>query len=253
MLPLLAWRGLGRSLREKHLADVGGLATDAAGWAIEAGELERAVELLEQGRSVLWSQSLQLRTDLTRLRAVNEDLAARLERGPVRSGPAGFCREAIEAQDPSIGRNQELFTSRHRELAREWDDLIGQVRKLQGFEHLSPPAAPFARLREAASAGPVVIVNISNRRCDALIVTTAGVRLRRLPGLTAQECIRQATTLLDTLYGPTEVPATSRRALIDVVVAENLIRAGEAACPQQHSRSSWQQRTVHVPGTHPAG
>src|ERR1700751_5013095 len=37
------------------------------------------------------------------------------------------------------------------------------------------------------------------------------------------------------------------------VVAENLIRAGEAACPQQHSRSSWQQRTAHVPGTHPAG
>jgi hypothetical protein len=37
------------------------------------------------------------------------------------------------------------------------------------------------------------------------------------------------------------------------VVAENLIRAGEAACPQQHSRSSWQQRTTHVPGTHPAG
>ena len=38
----------------------------------------------------------------------------------------------------------------------------------------------------------------------------------------------------------------------DLVVAENLIRAGEAACPQ-HSRSSWQQRTAHVPGTHPAG
>jgi hypothetical protein len=37
------------------------------------------------------------------------------------------------------------------------------------------------------------------------------------------------------------------------VVAENLIRAGEAACPQQHSRSSWQQRTVHVSRTHPAG
>jgi hypothetical protein len=28
--------------------------TDAAGWAIQAGDLENAVELLEQGRSVLW-------------------------------------------------------------------------------------------------------------------------------------------------------------------------------------------------------
>ncbi len=53
--------------------------------------------------------------------------------------------------------------------------------------------------------------------------------------------------LLATLLGV--IPRARR----DGVVAENLIHAGEVACPQQHSRSSWQQRTVHVRGTHPAG
>ncbi len=79
VLPLLAWRGLDRTVREERLADAGGLVTDAAAWAIETGELETAVELLEQGRSVLWSQSLQLRTDLTRLQAADGDLASRLD------------------------------------------------------------------------------------------------------------------------------------------------------------------------------
>jgi CHAT domain-containing protein len=201
LLPLLAWRGLERRLREKHLADVGGLVTDAAGWAIEAGDLENAVELLEQGRSILWSQSLQLRTDLTRLRTVNQDLALRLDEVRAALDRPLTVSGAIDGGHVEADWNQERHASRHRELARQWDDLVRQVRNLQGLETFLE-ATPFSRLREAASGGPVVMVNISNRRCDALIVTATGVRLRPLPGLTAHECTRRANRLLDTLYPP---------------------------------------------------
>jgi len=202
LLPLLAWRGLDRSLREKHLADVGGLVTDAAGWAIEAGNLETAVELLEQGRSVLWSQSLQLRTDLARLRVADEDLASRLDEVRAALDRPRAVSGAIEEEDAEANWHQELLASRHRELARQWDDLVRRVRNLHGLETFLA-ATPFSRLREASSGGPVVVVNISNRRCDALIITATGVRLRALPGLTAHECARRANTLLDTLYPPT--------------------------------------------------
>ncbi|MGH3982587.1 MAG: hypothetical protein ACRDSN_06245 [Pseudonocardiaceae bacterium] len=47
-------------------------------------------------------------------------------------------------------------------LAREFDDLVGQVRALDGFEHLLAPT-PFTQLRAAAVGGPVVIVNTSRR------------------------------------------------------------------------------------------
>ena len=204
LLPLLSWRGLERSLREKHLADVGGLVTDAAGWAIEAGDLENAVQLLEQGRSVLWSQSLQLRTNLTRLRLVNEDLASRLDEVRAALDRPRALSGALKGEDLKADTDQEeLLASRHRELARQWDDLIRQVRNLKGFETFLA-ATPFSRLRKASSGGPVVVVNISNRRCDALIITMTGVRLRTLPGLTADECARRANTLLDTLYTPAE-------------------------------------------------
>ena len=57
LLPIVAWRGLERGAREENLARWGGLAGDAAAWAIRNGEPERAVKILEQGRSVLWTSN----------------------------------------------------------------------------------------------------------------------------------------------------------------------------------------------------
>jgi len=51
------------------------LALGAASSAIDAGDLRSAVELLEQGRAVLWSKLRGYRHPLVRLRAVDEELA----------------------------------------------------------------------------------------------------------------------------------------------------------------------------------
>lgn len=83
-------------------------------------------------------------------------------------------------------------------LAREWDELVGQVRKLEGFEDfLKPPRLDL--LLPAAEAGPVVVVNVSQWRCDALIVTVGGVEVKKLAGLTAETASAQARTYLDGL------------------------------------------------------
>lgn len=48
-------------------------------------------------------------------------------------------------------------------------DMVAEIRKLHGLSHfLQPPL--FFELRNAASGGPVVIVNASQYTCDALIV-----------------------------------------------------------------------------------
>jgi hypothetical protein len=61
------------------LAEWSGLAADAAACAIHAGYPERAVELLEASRSVLWTQILNLRTDLIELAQRAPDVATRLD------------------------------------------------------------------------------------------------------------------------------------------------------------------------------
>ena len=87
---------------------------------------------------------------------------------------------------------------RRMALAREWEELVAQVRDLDGFEDfLRPPR--LETLLPAAERGPVVIVNVSRWRCDALIVRRDGVTARELPGLTLDEAAARATRYLSVL------------------------------------------------------
>ncbi|MFF2517679.1 hypothetical protein [Streptomyces sp. NPDC058086] len=68
LLPQLAWRGVRRPGQERLLSDHAGLASEAASAAVAANRHGAAVELLELGRGVLWSQLLDGQADLTALR-----------------------------------------------------------------------------------------------------------------------------------------------------------------------------------------
>jgi tetratricopeptide (TPR) repeat protein len=68
LLPQLAWRGVRRPGQEQLLSEHAGLAGEAASTAITAHRHGAAVELLELGRGVLWSQLLDGQADLTALR-----------------------------------------------------------------------------------------------------------------------------------------------------------------------------------------
>lgn len=78
LLGRASWHGLARRSRERHLAAVQGLASGAGAWSLHNGRPERAVELLELGRSVLWTQALDSPTDLADLAEVAPRLAERL-------------------------------------------------------------------------------------------------------------------------------------------------------------------------------
>ena len=204
LLPLLAWHGLLRATREEHLAEWSGLAAEAAACAIRAGRPEWAVELLEAGRSVLWAQAFNLRTDLTDLAEREPDLARRLDQIrilldtplPATTAEAISAGTGDQLGQPRTAQNR-VVEDRMR-LAREFDDLLTQVRALDGFEHFLAPT-PFAQLRAAATGGPVVIVNTSPYGCHALLLTTTGVQVVNLPNLTHDQAIEQANILLGVL------------------------------------------------------
>jgi hypothetical protein len=85
---------------------------------------------------------------------------------------------------------------RRMALAREWDELVARVRELPGFgDFLRPPQVE--ALLPAAAGGPVVIVNVSRWRCDALIVRTSGVEVVELPDLTQETVAARVRQYLD--------------------------------------------------------
>jgi hypothetical protein len=97
-----AWHGLPRGAQEEHLSQWVGVASRAAATALDADQPETAVELLEQGRGVLWSQLLDSRTDVAALAEAAPELAQRLQ--AVRAGldrAASLVAQAAAASEPA--------------------------------------------------------------------------------------------------------------------------------------------------------
>lgn len=100
---------------------------------------------------------------------------------------------------PDAQSDISRMIDRRMALAREWDELVEQVRELEGFEDfLRPPR--LETLLPAAANGPVAVINISQWRCDALIVTTAGVQVEELPRLSAETVAEKADGYLRVLH-----------------------------------------------------
>ncbi|OLF09810.1 hypothetical protein BLA60_18750 [Actinophytocola xinjiangensis] len=190
LLPVLAWHGLDRDDRVSVLGEFAGLASDAAAAALRLGDQEQALRLLEHGRGVLLAQALDARDDLGELSAVDPGLADRVR----------AVRAELDAAAPDLltGEPEPDPTERRRALAREWDTLLARARALPGLAgFLRPPSLD--RLRGAAAGGPVVVVNVHRDRCDALILTTAGLTTVGLRDLDEDAVARRATALLEAL------------------------------------------------------
>jgi tetratricopeptide (TPR) repeat protein len=201
LLPLAVWHGLDQQTRERRLQEWAGLASDAAAAAVAAGQPALAVELLEQGRTVLWTQALHLRQDLSALRDQAPELAATLEAcAAVLNGSPGL--------QPTDDLSAVLEQRRH--AARDWDAAVAQIRQLEDFGNFLRPV-PFADLRGAA-AGPVAIVNVSRHGSHALIITpedqitpergapSPAVLVVDLPGAPRTTVIEQVNALIVALF-----------------------------------------------------
>jgi tetratricopeptide (TPR) repeat protein len=171
LLPQLVWFGQSVSSRQERLrSKPANLASDAAACAISLGYLERAVELLDHGRSILWSQAMDVRTDLADLKDLDASLAEEFE-NVARALDTGTLQDH-GADSITLPRQRSIVdnTEDRRRLADRLEHLLLRIRELQGFQNFMQPA-PFSRLRYAAAGGPVIILNVSSHRCDALIVT----------------------------------------------------------------------------------
>ncbi|KDQ58318.1 hypothetical protein JAAARDRAFT_192907 [Jaapia argillacea MUCL 33604] len=157
LLPQLAWLGLPMHERHRELTEAGNLARDAASAAIEAGQFGTAVEWLEQGRSVVWGQLLQLRTPINKLQQVHPQLAAQFTQV---SGQLQQTSTPSHSSGTSSQHFLEEVAQEHCRLTVEWEVLLGEIRGIKGFDRFLLPKL-FSQLKGAAHSGPVVILNTS--------------------------------------------------------------------------------------------
>lgn len=158
--------------------------SDAVAAAIAAGGCIKAIEWFDAGRSIIWSQVLQLFTPLEDLRRAHPALADELDRvskALYRSGSASSSSTPLQFHN--VRRPLGLPLQNSHSLALEYTNLVQQTRKLEGFEDFLRPKT-FAQLSLACTDGPVVIVHVHELHCDALVLHSAGkvehVPLRKL-------------------------------------------------------------------------
>ncbi|KAF8139242.1 CHAT domain-containing protein [Mycena galopus ATCC 62051] len=161
LVPELAWLGLSVSDRHHHLLEASEIVRDAAAVAIISGHYSQAVEWLEQGRSVIWNQVLNLRTPTDFLKKLLS-LSFKLDQSGTRTA------DLESTKDSQLQSLQSIADQAHQNaLARE--KLIKQIQRLEGFERFLLPKN-ISELYQAAQKGPVVMLNSTETRCDALIL-----------------------------------------------------------------------------------
>ncbi|KAH9037574.1 CHAT domain-containing protein [Lactarius hengduanensis] len=176
------------TLQQQHatLADTSSIthsvSLDYASYQVDLHRLEEAVETLERGRALLWSELRHLRASIDQLQqehpqlgrefvAISKDLEEVTKSVPpshklsIDDDAADNSRaDDLRAVDP-FGR----LLLKQRELLKERNNLTSRIQALPGFDSfLTSPS--FDTLRSAASSGPVIIINHSKFRSDILIL-----------------------------------------------------------------------------------
>jgi tetratricopeptide (TPR) repeat protein len=204
LLPRIAPRHLLRVDRERGLARISTLPTDAVTAALAVGRPERAVQLLEASRGVLVADVVDARSsDLDALRALDggAELADTFERLRDRidsldtalaqpSAPT-YSDEAGESGPPPAWTAATDLAVDRRQAYEEWDALLERIHadpRTAGF--LRPPTVEW--LSAQADAGQIVFVT-SDEQCGNALILRAGrpVTAIPLPGLATEHVDQQ--------------------------------------------------------------
>jgi CHAT domain-containing protein len=150
---------------------------DYASYQTHLGQFEEAVETLEQGRALLWSEMHGLRTPVFQLIGEDSPFAKKfaninqeLEALTVSVTPSGMPEvEDGVYQGKGVTDAFGRLVIKRTKLVEERDALISQIRSRPGLEgFLRAPS--YTTLRSAASCGPIVIVNHCKWRSDIIII-----------------------------------------------------------------------------------
>ena len=149
---------------------------DYASYQINLGRFEEAVETLEQGRALLWSEMRGLRTPVTQV-IEDSTLAKRfteinqeLETLTISVTPSGRPETDDGVHLEEVGMDPfGRLVLKQKKLVEERDALISQIQSRPGSEgFLGAPS--FDTLRSAASRGPIIIINHCIYRSDIIII-----------------------------------------------------------------------------------
>jgi hypothetical protein len=198
LLGLMTPRRLHRDDRQHQAVRLSGLAATVATAAIAAGQPQRAVELLEQVRGRLITDTLDTRSDLNELHRHAPDLA--VEFSTLREAIDAFDHQSTLRPAPQdwagITPEHEHHLIQRQHQLDQWDDLLGRIREIPELATFLLPLT-LQQLSRAAANGPVVYVIVHSHACHAVVLREKPHELDviPLPGLSPADAATNANRI----------------------------------------------------------
>ncbi|KAM0395450.1 hypothetical protein ACHAQC_005305 [Fusarium culmorum] len=196
LIPLLNSRSIQNIDRQTLLMQAVAIASDAVAIALlhDRSTID-AVQLLETGRNIIASSLQDLRTDLSILQKDHPDKANRFVQLREQLDVPVTKNSTAESYTPGQPSRE---ADRRRDTEEQLKLLLNDIRDQSGFEDflLAPSATD---LLAAAKDGPIVIINISQFGCHALIIEQSGARTVPLASLSWDKIHRRDRGSLETL------------------------------------------------------
>ena len=180
LVPRLAPRSLRTIDKQRMVLGVEGAASNAAALALEASKTPyEALRLLELGRGVLRSSLGELRTDVSELGREHPALAE--EYTKLRDQLDSSAPETLQLSRSGLA-SMNAESKLRFDADQELEQVLLKIRQQPRFERfLLPPSED--QIKAAATSNPIVVINVSRMRCDALIVTASEIKSLWLPRL----------------------------------------------------------------------
>lgn len=230
LVPLCVSLGIDTADKQYSLKQVSGSATDAAALVLELGmDAATAVEMLETGRGIIARNLWDMRADISMLSRKDDALATRFVelRNRLDTPDSGQRLSAVTTSIP--GTEDPFKADQRHQASSQMTSLLKEIRLLPGLERFLL-AATENDLREAAAHGPIVMVNVSQSGCAALIIKPEKITALDLPGLKRRDIhIRVEAGDIDSI--------STLEWLWDVVVGPVLTALGLTETPAEGS--SW--------------
>jgi tetratricopeptide (TPR) repeat protein len=203
LLPRVAFFGIDLPSRLQSLIIGQAIATIGASHALQLGLGERAIEMLEHGRAVLWAHSLRLRSEFDDVPAeLRRDLlvlSRQLEHGSISRNQQALDKTTIESE-----------SKRRRQQSEAFQALVKHTRTIPGLERFMLHEN-FTALAQAAAYGPVVVLVPGISTSHAVIIQSCSApQSIRLSSIT-QQCLVELGTAWKTVIHNSRVTMRETR------------------------------------------
>ncbi|KAH8822468.1 TPR-like protein [Flagelloscypha sp. PMI_526] len=169
LIPELVWLGATVRRRFQTIHDVVGSSIhEAVSAAIRSQELELAVEWMEQGRSIVWSQLRRLRSPLVDLQEAHPILAQEFQ-DIQQKIETFFLRREVQDKTQTEPDSLEQQAQSHRHDIQKREELLTEIRGKHGFESFLRPEK-FSALSKSCQGHLVALLTVSEENCDALVI-----------------------------------------------------------------------------------